>query len=541
MIQPLIAVRLRRTVGVLLAQPAAARAVRMLDQYHWFVLLLFAGAWVGVTAAAARAKPFWHDELFTVLLSRLPSVGEFWAALGNGADLSAPLNTLLTRGVHALFGIGHVTTRIPPLAGTVLMIVAVFVFVRRRAGAIMGVAAIAILSYTAAYRYSYEARGYGLMSGFFALALVSWAEAAGGRRRTVHLPLMAVALAAAYWSHYFGVFALAPIAVGETVRAVRRKRPDVALWTAAIASLVAFVPLLALLYAGQMQASHFWSRAAYSDIRATYAFVFHELFNDRLLLATASALVIATLGRLTLPRVADRCRLPAHEAAAIVTCLLLPVIEVTAAMLTTGVFVPRYALPLAVGVALAIPLGISRLAARTTLAQMVFALILAVGFSTSVYHSIISPAAPFVNPVDQRPVLISALHEPRPVVVSGGLMFLQLWYYTPPTLRVRLWYLADPDEASKYTGADTIDRGLIALARYAPVNVSDYPSFMTRYPEFYVYTAGSGWLLDKVETENVVIEKVAAEPGGRLLLTRRGRITSAGAAHGSVGISAQGR
>ena len=50
---------------------------------------------------------------------------------------------------------------------------------------------------------------------------------------------------------------------------------------------------------------------------------------------------------------------------------------------------------------------------------------------------------------------LGSLSDPSPfsaaVVITGGLMFLQLWYYTPPTLRGRLWYLADPTEAYKYT------------------------------------------------------------------------------------------
>ena len=46
---------------------------------------------------------------------------------------------------------------------------------------------------------AYEARGYGLMLGLFALAVYCWSEAANNRRREFHLPLMALALAAGMW------------------------------------------------------------------------------------------------------------------------------------------------------------------------------------------------------------------------------------------------------------------------------------------------------------------------------------------------------
>jgi hypothetical protein len=80
--------------------------------------------------------------------------------------------------------------------------------------------------------------------------------------------------------------------------------------------------------------------------------------------------------------------------------------------------------------------------------------------------------------------------------------------------------VADPESAITYTGSDTIDRGLLAIAGRTPVNVSDYGSFVARHPEFRVYTAGSGWVLDRLERAGAAIDPLAEEPGGRLLLVR---------------------
>ena len=519
------------TDQVVIVETLAARVAAALDRLHWLILVLLVAAWLAATAGAARMKPFWHDEIFTILLARLPSTRAIWAALGDGSDLSAPLNTLVTHGVYAVVGVGHVSTRLPPLAGTALMLAVLFAFVRLRAGAAMGAAAVVLVPYTAAYRYSYEARGYGLMLGFFMLALFCWAEAAIGRRRVLYIPLIAIALAGSYWSNYFGVFALAPIAVGELVRAARRRRPDTAVWLAAIASLLAIVPLLRFLRAAETQSARFWSRAAFSDIPVTYRFVLHELFNHRLVLAALAAVAVYAIGYMTRAHVIRpevRYRgLPAHEVAAIGTCLFLPVLEIAGAVATSGVFVPRYALPLVIGAVLAISLGISQLVGRSRLAPIVFALVLTTSFGTDIYASLTRSSMAFVSPVDQSPVLTSALHEPKPVVVTGGLMFLQLWYYTEPAVRGRLWYLADPGEAYKYTGADTIDRGLIALARWAPLNVAEYDRFSSTHPEFHVYTAGSGWLLARLADDRVPIEEVASEPGGKLLVVRTPRSASA--------------
>lgn len=535
----------------------AARIEAALDRRHRLIAIILCAAWLAATMASSISKPFWHDEICTILVARLPSLDVIWRALGDGIDFSAPLNTLLTRGSHALFGIGRISTRLPALAGTALMIAVLFVFVRRRAGTSVAIAAVVLPSYTAAYRYAYEARGYGLMLGFVALALHAWAEAAAGRRRARHLPLMALSLGAAYWSHYFAIFALAPLCAGELVRLVRNRRADVALWGAAASSLLALIPLLGFLRASRLQAPRFWHHASLADIGETYAFVFHSLFEPWVIGGALLALGLATLVRVTQSRAPAPTppatstaasasaastlqtprRLPMHEAAAIGVCLLLPVIEVIAALLTSGVFVPRYALPLVIGASLAISLGLWRLG-RTALGDVVFALLLTAASGYTVFHSVWRAPVPFVSPFGRRPLLAASLHDPRPVAVTGGLMFLQLWYYTPPALRGRLWYLADPDAAARHTGSDTIDRGLLALARWTPVNVADYASFVGKHAEFRVYAAGSGWLLDQWSIDGGVAEQIGAEPGARLLDVHGPRATPDAARTASRGARA---
>lgn len=498
----------------------AGRLAAAFDRRHRLVLLLLAIAWFTATAAAAAKRPFWHDEIYTILLAGLPAPGLIWSAVRDGADLAAPLNTLLTYGVHAMLGEGHVWTRLPALIGAVLMLASVFTFVRVRAGTSLAVAAGVLLTWTAAYRYSSEARGYGLMLGMFALALLAWAEAAAGRRRTLHLPLLVVAVAGATWSHYFGLFALAPIGVGEAVRTVGRRRLDGPMWIAVATSLLLLAPLFLVVRGTLPQTSTFWSRAAFAETVATYTFVLHDLGAGVVLAAVLVGVVTALLVRAMVPvtRVFSLSSVPRHEVAAIATCLLLPVLEIGAAVLTTGVFAPRYALPTAIGAGLGMPLLLSRLAAGRALGPVLFALVLAVPFGQTVVQSVRTP--PFVSPLTSRPLLHQTLDRPAAVAVTGGLVFLQLWYYATPDARPRLVYLADPDAAVTHTGSDTIDRGLLALAAWTPISVADYRRFTVDRPEFLVYTAGSGWLLAQLERDGAVVEARGTDAGARLLLVR---------------------
>jgi hypothetical protein len=82
----------------------------------------------------ALAKPFWHDEIVTILLSRLRSFSAIRAVALDGADLSPPLSVWLTRAAHTIAGVGLVSTRLPAMCGCYLSVVAVFLLLRRRVG-----------------------------------------------------------------------------------------------------------------------------------------------------------------------------------------------------------------------------------------------------------------------------------------------------------------------------------------------------------------------------------------------------------------------
>jgi hypothetical protein len=62
----------------------------VLERHRLLVLLLFGAVLFATTAIRARAKPFWHDEIYTVLHSTLPSVSAMWVAALDGLDLAPP-------------------------------------------------------------------------------------------------------------------------------------------------------------------------------------------------------------------------------------------------------------------------------------------------------------------------------------------------------------------------------------------------------------------------------------------------------------------
>lgn len=184
-----------------------------------------------------------------------------------------------------------------------------------------------------------------------------------------------------------------------------------------------------------------------------------------------------------------------------------------AVRLTGGAFTARYGLAVVVAVAIGLPLIARLLAPRGSLAEVVLLAVFAIPLQTSAVHSHPRPAA--ADPIAARPLLAAALKGPGPVVASGGLTYLQLWFYAPPLERGRLTCLVDPARALAATGSDTIDRGYVNLARWTALPVRPYTDFIEQHREFTVYASGSGWLLEALEADGAALERTGVEPGGR--------------------------
>lgn len=170
------------------------------------------------TVYLARIKLFWEDEFFTYYLSRTSSWHELLQALATGADQHPPSFYYLTHLSTTVFGSSHITVRLPAILGFWLLCICLYEIVRDLTTPAWAAVAMFFPLATEFYNYASEARGYGLMAGFAALAVLSWLRLAEHRQRTVYVPLLAVALVAAVASHYYAVLIVIPLALGELVK-----------------------------------------------------------------------------------------------------------------------------------------------------------------------------------------------------------------------------------------------------------------------------------------------------------------------------------
>jgi hypothetical protein len=169
-----------------------------------------------------------QDEFFVLQTDSVPSYAQLLHIQRSYPISLDPLvyHTLAHLAI-SLFGAGAFALRLPSLLGYLLMQLCLFYFVRRIANEHAAIFAMAFPAMTATLFYSAEGRPYGLLLGFYGLAMVSWQHATRrASQRTASLILLALAVALTLNTHYFGVLLLLPLCAAELFRTIQRRRLD---------------------------------------------------------------------------------------------------------------------------------------------------------------------------------------------------------------------------------------------------------------------------------------------------------------------------
>jgi hypothetical protein len=429
-------------------------------------------------------RPLWYDELITWHVARLPTLAAMWSALNAGVDQSLPLLHLTVRLSHAAFGYSALATRLPALAGYWIMLLGLYLFLRRRLPTPSALIGMVFPMLTYAWAYAFEARSYGILLGAAALALVSWQAAAEGRLRPLSLIGIAAGLAAALASHYTAVLLAVPFALGEAVRTIGRRKLDPPVWIA----FAAAVPVT-LMYPGLLAVTRDWDLSGLQTQVTTVS-----SFYSTMLRAAITPLLLAGIAAYALVRnLKDQPQppsvFPRHEAAALLGFVLAPVLFMAAGMVSShSMFFPRYGILCVIGIAAWCAALMHRATAGNRRAA-VAALLVLVGWlaaarGNELRHSMSDPRVQFEG---DHPVLVQALNDGRPVVVPDPYAFLAADFYLPPPLVDRIHY---PINSQPGSGRDISDRLVAAAARNLPVRarVDTWSDFEARRQPFLLLT-----------------------------------------------------
>jgi Dolichyl-phosphate-mannose-protein mannosyltransferase len=474
----------------------AVAAGALVDRWAVVALALLVLALGAMAIVLAARKPLWNDELFTLYISRLPSVGDIWSELETGVEQTPPAFYVVTRASLALFGGGTVAVRIPELLGYLLMTICVFAFVARRASPLYGLVAALFPAATSAYAYAYEARAYGLVLGFTASALLCWQVAAdGARRRRLAAVGTAASLAGAVAVHYYAILVVIPLAAGELVRWRQRDRVD---WLTVCAIGFAFVPLIGfapLIRDASNYSTTFWAKPTWGSIVRFYP----DALLDRALPAVLAAIVgLAAYGALRRRQesrrgVATLRGLPAHELVALLVLLLVPAFAVALGKVATGAYTERSALEALVALAILLAFAARWLDRGVPASGLTLVAALAVFAGARMvdrHETATSDAA------EQTAALqVLRRHEAAGLatVVASPHDFFELSHRLAGAGHPRLVYLVDSRRALRRLGTDAVELGVVGMSAIAPLHTADYGAFTRSHARFLVYGRDRAW------------------------------------------------
>jgi 4-amino-4-deoxy-L-arabinose transferase-like glycosyltransferase len=446
-------------------------------------------------------QPFWFDELINYYLASSPSIRQIWPLIGQGIELNPPLPFWLTWIVHHTLGRGEVLTRTPALAGYWLMCLCLFQFVRRRSDVRHGFLALLLPVFTYTSREATFARGYGLMLGASAAALLSWQYAAAAECRVRALPALALSIGVAVSCHYYACLVALALLLGEFLRSVNRRRID---WPVLTAIFIGFSPLFAywpLIHALPGAARTFWVTPSVEHLYSSYADLLGPVTIVFFLLIVVSLRHrVPVEHKPTVDPVLEE-----HEWAVVLLLLAMPLLIFVGALISPLAFYTRYVQPVVIGFSIAFPLFAYRVAAHNRrLADTAISLLVYLCFLPwAAFHICTAFVAP---PATAAGALRNVPTADGPIVVENDDDYLRSFHYSGPELQMRLFYLLDTSAAVRYLGSDTGLHSLTLLETFHDVHARGYEAFVRDHRQFLLFECRPGWIVQKLLADGARLE-----------------------------------
>src|SRR5579871_4349467 len=107
------------------------RVTNFVDRHSLAFILILTLVYFTGTVLRARGKPFWYDELLTVLAATQPTFAATIQA-ARDLDLTPPLTDLVGHVVNRVAGSGEVVFRLPAMVGFWIFCLCLFRFAARR-------------------------------------------------------------------------------------------------------------------------------------------------------------------------------------------------------------------------------------------------------------------------------------------------------------------------------------------------------------------------------------------------------------------------
>jgi len=502
---------------------------RVANKYSILLVSALSLLYLAITIRLANAKLFWTDEFFTLYLGRL-GPRDLWRALLTGGDQHPPTFYLMHHLFASIFGEHPWALRLPSILCFLLMMLCVYLFVARRTSVSYGLIAMVAPTAPKAYEYAYEARGYGPLLGFVALAILCWQQIGYSRWRTAATLGMAAALLSAVSCHYYAVLLVPAVAMAEIVRCLRRKAWNPWVWLALCSPIILLVAFLPLIRSSGGFAPTFWAKANVEEINIYFKNVAAYAITPIGFALVAAGLYRLFRNRATRPPVESSRTMPIEEILLAVAVAAAPLTTYLFGKTITGAFAWRYAIDGVVGITILFGYFCFKIFRGNVIAAWLIILTM-VGFffltSQAKLGSLVQERASLANIMS---LLQSKSDGSQPLIIGETKAFYAMCYYGPQTMKGRFTYLVDSERSVKYLHHDTNERSLRALNPWFGLNVKPYKPYIETHPQMLVFSG-----LDKKWTW---LPSALLDDGEKLtILARRGEGLVYSASRGESGTS----
>jgi hypothetical protein len=210
---------------------------------------------------------------------------------------------------------------------------------------------------------------------------------------------------------------------------------------------------------------------------------------------------------------------PLVEVVAGLVFLLLPAVAVAIAVFGTGAYTHRYAIPAVIGCSVLAVRAMSRLSCVVPGVALIAAVVLSLFFIAKQVRTM-PWAAVTANHQALIPLLERHMAAEYELLIADPHLFFELSHQAP-SLRSRVAYVAEPQLALQHIGTDAVDRSLLGISAYAPLQMKTLQEVAASRQPFLIYgypaPNGWAWIVQHLASVNVPMS-VVGNVNGRLLL-----------------------
>jgi hypothetical protein len=482
------------------ANPSSA-ADRNGTRYGALVILLVT---VAVAVAWSHVKLLSQDEIFVLQTDSVSSLRELIHIQRNYPISLDPLVFhLLAHGCTKMFGPTALALRLPSIAGFLLMQVCIFFATRRLAGTRAALIAMAFPALTASLFYAPEARPYGLLLGFYALAFLAWQTATRrSDQRLGALVVLAGAVALTLNTHYFGILILVPLWLAELVRTAQRRRLDMPMLAAIVFGMAGIVFALPFQKAAGEFRKHYYNAGAISlrAITQAYRSLFVNYTTEPLAVQRIEAVLLVAFAAAVIWLCIRRLRtlgVTRPELVFLVALAALPLFGVALAIFVTHSIEVRYVLSAIISIAIFFAIAVEPWLRRMSSIALVVILVLGVvlgGFMRirDEHAKTMQELARLVIPATLKAHLL-ALPDSNIYIQDMGHFEVASYYEPDPEIRSRLTLLYSHADELRYDLHDTASLTAEHMQHFTGFRIVPYAQLKAMPGDHAIVLYHSGW------------------------------------------------